>query len=185
MILLYLESFGNPRRFAHLARRIGKKKPIIAVKSGRTAAGARAASSHTGSLASFDVAVEALFRQAGVIRVETLEQLFDVTALLANQPVPQGRRVGLVTNAGGPAILAVDALESRGLLVPELSAETQAALRSFLPADASVRNPVDMIAAAGPDQYRKALDILLGTDELDTVIACYIPASPVGIEETA
>jgi acetate---CoA ligase (ADP-forming) len=185
VILLYLESFGNPRRFARLARRIGKTKPIVAVKSGRTAAGARAASSHTGSLASLDVAVDALFRQAGVIRVETLEELFDVTALLSNQPVPSGRRVGLVTNAGGPAILAVDALESRGFQVPELSADTQSELRGFLPADASVRNPVDMIAAAGPDEYRKALDILLRSDELDSVVAMYVPASPVGMEATA
>ncbi len=125
VILLYLESFGNPRRFARIARRIARKKPIVAVKSGRTAAGARAAGSHTGSLASRDVAVDALFRQAGVIRTDTLGELFDVTAVLANQPLPAGRRVAVVSNAGGPAILAVDTLESLGLSVPELSEGAQ------------------------------------------------------------
>jgi acetyl coenzyme A synthetase (ADP forming)-like protein len=185
VILLYLESFGNPRRFARAARRIGRTKPIVAVKSGRTASGARAASSHTGSLASLDVAVDALFRQTGVIRVDTLEGLFDVTGLLANQPVPAGRRVGIVTNAGGPAILAVDALESRGLSVPELSEELQDRLREHLSPAAAVHNPVDMIAAAGPEEYRACLAELMSSDELDAVIAIFIPASPTGIEETA
>jgi acetyl coenzyme A synthetase (ADP forming)-like protein len=185
VILLYLESFGNPRRFGRSARRIARSKPIVAVKSGRTAAGARAASSHTGSLASLDVAVDALFHQAGVIRTDTLEHLFDVSALLANQPLPAGRRVGIVTNAGGPAILGVDALEGYGLTVPEFSAELQDRLRGFLSPDASVRNPVDMIASAGPEQYRACLEALLTSDEVDSVIAIYIPASPVGAEETA
>ena len=185
VILLYLESFGNPRRFSRIARRIAKKKPIVAVKSGRTLAGARAASSHTGSLASLDVAVDALFRQAGVIRVSTLEELFDVTALLANQPVPQGDRVAVVTNAGGPAILAVDALVSQGLRVPEFSQGLQAELRGFLSDEAAVANPVDMIAAAGPEQYRQAIDVLLRSDEVDALITLFIPASNVGVSDTA
>ena len=185
VILLYLESFGNPRRFGRIARRIGKRKPIVAVKSGRTAAGARAASSHTGSLASLDVAVDALFDQAGVIRVDTLEELFDVTSLLASQPVPAGRRVGLITNAGGPAILAVDALESQGLEVPALSDELQAELNSYLPSDASATNPVDMIAAAGPEEYRRTIELLMATDEIDALITLFIPASNVGVPETA
>jgi acetyl coenzyme A synthetase (ADP forming)-like protein len=185
VILLYVESFGNPRSFARIARRIGRSKPIVAVKSGRTNAGARAASSHTGSLASLDVAVDALFSQAGVVRVTTLEELFDVTALFANQPIPKGRRVGIVTNAGGPAILAVDALESQGLEIPEFSEELKAELRSFLSDDASVANPIDMIAAAGPEEYRKSLSALLNSDEVDTVIALFIPASEVGVSETS
>ncbi|MGI9585988.1 MAG: GNAT family N-acetyltransferase [Acidimicrobiia bacterium] len=184
VVLLYLESFGNPKRFARIARRIGKKKPIVAVKSGRTAAGARAASSHTGSLASLDVAVDALFRQAGVVRCDTLEELFDVTSLLANQPVPKGRRVGLITNAGGPAILAVDALESQGLEVPRLSADLQAQLSEFLSADASLTNPIDMIASAGPDEYKRTIEILFESDEIDALIVLFIPASTVGVEET-
>ncbi len=185
VILLYLESFGNPRRFARIARRIGMKKPIIAVKSGRTAAGARAASSHTGSLASLDTAVDALFTQAGVIRVDTLEELFNVASLLSSQPLPRGRNVGVITNAGGPAILAVDALESQGLAVPKLSDELQAELRTFLSDEAAVTNPIDMIAAAGPAEYKKAIETMLAADEIDALIALYIPASDVGAPETA
>ena len=183
VILLYMESFGNPRRFARLARRIARKKPIVAVKSGRTKSGARAASSHTGSLASLDVAVDALFQQTGVIRVDTLEELFDVTNLLSNEPIPQGRRVGIVTNAGGPAILAVDALESRGLEVPVLSDELQAELRAKLPPEAAIRNPVDMIAAAGAKEYGEILEAMLAADELDAVIAIHIPASAIDVVE--
>ena len=185
VILLYLESFGNPRRFARIARRIGIKKPIIAVKSGRTAAGAKAASSHTGSLASLDTAVDALFEQAGVIRVDTLEELFNVASLLSSQPLPKGRRVGVITNAGGPAILAVDALESQGLEVPTLSDTLQGELRSFLSGDAAVANPIDMIAAAGPAEYKRAIKMMLASDEIDALIAVYIPASDLGVAETA
>ncbi|HEY5579126.1 MAG TPA: GNAT family N-acetyltransferase, partial [Acidimicrobiia bacterium] len=180
VILLYLESFGNPRRFARLARRIGRKKPIAAVKSGRSATGARAAASHTGSLANVEVAVEALFRQTGVIRVDTLNELFDVTALLANQPVPGGRRVAVLTNAGGPAVLCADVLEAEGLDLPTLSEELQARLRKHLPAEASTRNPIDMIGSAGPEQYEACLRELLGSDEADAVIVIYIPATPGG-----
>jgi len=185
VILLYLESFGNPRRFARIARRIGQRKPIVAVKSGRTSAGARAASSHTGSLASLDIAVDALFHQSGVIRTATLSQLFDVTTLLANQPLPLGRRVGIVSNAGGPAILAVDALESHSLAVVEFSSGLQERLRSLLSPQAAVRNPVDMIASAGPEQYRACIETVMTSDEVDAVMAIFIPASPEGAEEIA
>lgn len=185
VILLYMESFGNPRRFARAARRISKKKPIVAVKSGRTAAGARAASSHTGSLASVDSAVDTLFRQAGVIRTDTLTELFDVTAFVANQPLPKGSRVGILTNAGGPGILAVDALEANGLEVVEFSDELKDRLRGFLAADASVANPVDMIASAGPVEYAACIDALLASDEIDALMTIYIPAAPEGAEEMA
>lgn len=104
VILLYLESFGNPRRFARLARRVGRSKPILAVKAGRSKAGSKAASSHTAALAASETAVEALFEQTGIIRTATLEELFDVAMLLTNQTLPKGPRVGIVTNAGGPAI---------------------------------------------------------------------------------
>ncbi len=183
VILLYMESFGNPRRFARAARRIAKKKPIVAVKSGRTAAGARAASSHTGSLASLDAAVGTLFRQAGVIRTDTLTQLFDVTSLLANQPLPLGGRVGILTNAGGPGILAVDALEANGLHVVEFSDELKGTLRGHLSPDASVTNPVDMIASAGPAEYSACIDALLASDEIDALMTIFIPAAPEGVEE--
>jgi acetyl coenzyme A synthetase (ADP forming)-like protein len=184
VILLYLESFGNPRRFARAARRIGKKKPIVAVKSGRSSAGARAAASHTGSLATLDVAVDSLFRQAGVVRTDSLESLFDVTALLANQPLPAGRRVGIVTNAGGPGILAADALSAQNLDVVEFSESLKDRFRIVLSPDAGVGNPVDMIASAGPPQYAACVEQLFATDEVDAIVAIFIPASPLGASET-
>jgi acetyl coenzyme A synthetase (ADP forming)-like protein len=183
VILLYLESFGNPRRFARLARRVARKKPIVAVKSGRTAAGSRAASSHTGALASLDVAVDALFQQSGVIRTETLEGMFAVGALLANQPIPKGRRVGIVTNAGGPGILAADALESRGLVLPEFSSQLRERIRAQLPAEASSRNPVDMIAGATADDFRHVVHEVLNSSEVDALMVIYVPTSQTGLIE--
>ncbi len=175
VILLYLESFGNPRRFARIARRVSQPKPIVAVKGGRTQAGRRAAGSHTAALAASDVAVEALFRQTGVIRAETLEDMFGLAAALSSQPLPRGRRVAVVTNAGGPGILCADACEAGGLTVTELSAETRARLTAFLPATASVANPVDMIASATPEHYRRTIETVLAADETDAVIVLYIP----------
>jgi acetate---CoA ligase (ADP-forming) len=175
VILLYLESFGNPKKFSEIARRVGRTKPIVAVKAGRSTAGSRAASSHTGALATSDTVVDALFRQAGVIRTERLEDMFDVAALLANQPVPRGRRVAILTNAGGPGILAADACESHGLTLPMLSDATRLELRAFLPAAASVANPVDMLASAPPDHYRRALDAILRDENVDSVITIFIP----------
>ena len=124
VILLYLESFGNPRKFRQIARRVGRRKPIVAVKAGRSSAGARAASSHTGARATSDALIDTLLRQSGVIRTHTLEEMFDVAALLANQPVPQSNRVAIVTNAGGPGILAADACEANGLTVTTLTSPT-------------------------------------------------------------
>ncbi len=175
VILLYLESFGNPRRFAPIARRVARAKPIVAVKSGRTAAGARAASSHTAALANSDKAVSALFEQTGIIRADTLAEAFSVVRLLAMQPIPAGRRLGILTNAGGPAILAVDAAVAAGLEVPTLGEATQARLRQILPTEASVANPVDMIASAGAEQYRQCLEVLCDEPELDILLIIFIP----------
>ena len=151
-MLLYLESFGNPRRFARIARRLARKKPILAMKSGTSGAGARAAGSHTAALAGSEAAVEALFHQAGILRADTLEELVDAAALLSSQPLPRGRQVALLTNAGGLGILAADACEAAGLELSELSEETQVALAAVLPAEASLANPVDMLGSAtGPD----------------------------------
>lgn len=185
VITLYLESFGNPAKFSRIARRIGRRKPIIAVKSGRTSSGSRAASSHTGALASSDEAVNALFRQAGVVRVNTIEELFDTASLLANQPIPAGRRVGIVTNAGGPGILAADALEANGLEIPELSPELQATLADGLPAEASTRNPVDLIASGGPVEFEHAISILLESGDVDSVMAIYVPTTADGADGVA
>jgi acetyl coenzyme A synthetase (ADP forming)-like protein len=175
VILLYLESFGNPRKFAEIARRVARTKPIVAVKAGRSGAGARAASSHTGARAGNEALVEMMLRESGVIRTRTLEELFDVATVLAHQPVPGGRRVAIVTNAGGPAILAADACEANGLTVPRLDEPTERQLRSFLPATASVGNPVDMIASATPDQYRRAIEAVAADPSIDSVIAIFIP----------
>ena len=175
VILLYLESFGNPRRFREIARRVSRDKPIVAVKAGRSASGARAASSHTGALAASDTIVDALFHQSGVIRTETLEEMFDVAALLAHQPLPGGRRVGILTNAGGPGILAADACEGFGLTVPGLSEMTVAALRRFLPVCASVANPVDMLATATAEDYRRAIPLLLSDPAIDSLLTIFIP----------
>jgi acetyl coenzyme A synthetase (ADP forming)-like protein len=175
VIALYLESFGNPRRFARLAPEVARKKPIVAVKSGRSAAGSRAASSHSASLACLDVAVDALFEQAGVIRTNTLEDLFDVVALLSSQPVPGGPRVGVVTNAGGPGILLADACEAQGLSLPELAPETLAHLRSFLPPAAGLKNPVDMIASASAEQYERTIAAVAGDPSVDAVVVVYVP----------
>jgi acetyl coenzyme A synthetase (ADP forming)-like protein len=175
VILLYLESFGNPRKFARLARRVSHTKPIVVVKSGRSAAGGRAASSHTAALAAPDVAVDALFRQAGVIRVDTLDELLATTMVLAHQPLPHGRRVAIVSNAGGPAILAADACSGAGLEVPELSAATQAALRKLVSRDASVRNPIDLVAGATAEQFEAAMGAVLRDDAIDALIPVFVP----------
>jgi len=186
VILFYLESFGNPRRFSQIARRVARTKPIVAVKSGRSLAGVRATSSHTGALvAASDVTVDALFRQAGVIRTDTLEELFDVAALLAHQPVPRGRRVAIVTNGGGPGILCADACEAQGLVVPELSLPTQERLRTFLPREASVRNPVDMIASAPADAYHKTIEAVADDSAIDAVIAIWVPPLVTQAEDVA
>ncbi|MGE5242716.1 MAG: GNAT family N-acetyltransferase [Betaproteobacteria bacterium] len=183
VILLYLESFGNPRRFARLARRIARTKPIVVVKSGRTKAGWRAAGSHTAALAQSDVAVEALFRQSGVIRADTIDEMFDVAACLDAQPLPSGRRVTIVTNAGGPGILAVDACEAAGLTITEFSAATHARLARFLPPVASLGNPVDMVASAGPDEYRQAIEVALTAEETDALIVIYTPVDRLHAKE--
>ena len=185
VILLYLESFGNPRKFTDIARRVSRVKPVVAVKAGRSNAGARAASSHTGALAASDAIVEALFRQSGVIRTDTLEELFDVAALLANQPLPRGRRAAVLTNAGGPGILAADTCEANGLELPALSDHSVAELRTVLPSTASLKNPVDMIASATPSHYENALGTLLRDENVDAVLVLFIPPLVTHAEDVA
>jgi acetyl coenzyme A synthetase (ADP forming)-like protein len=175
VILLYLESFGNPRKFARLARRIARTKPIVVVKSGRTGAGRRAASSHTAALATPDDTVDALCRQAGVIRVDTLEELFDTARVLLHQPLPAGRRVAVLGNAGGPGILSADACAGAGLDVPELAPETQAELRTFLHPGAAVNNPVDLVASATAPHYERAIRVVLADPGIDALLVNYVP----------
>jgi len=175
VIALYLESFGNPRRFAQIARRVARQKPIIAVKSGRSAAGARAAGSHTAALAASDVVVEALFHQTGVIRADTIDEMFDLAACLDTQPLPRGRRVAIVTNAGGPGILAADACSASGLVVTPFSVSTSQRLAAVLPGVTNVANPLDMIATAGPNEYRRAIATVLASADVDALMVLYTP----------
>jgi acyl-CoA synthetase (NDP forming) len=164
---------------------VARVKPIVAVKSGRSAAGTRAASSHSAALASLDVGVDALFAQAGVIRTNTLEEMFDVVALLSSQPVPKGPRIGVVTNAGGPGILLADACEARGLVLPQLSPATVDKLRAILPPAAGLSNPIDMIASAPPSAYEKVIEVVGADDNVDAVVAIYVPPLVTRPEEVA
>ncbi len=176
VILLYLESLGDARRFADIARRITRTKPIIAVKGGRSSAGARATSSHTGALLGpSDGIVDALFRQAGVIRTETIGDLFDVASVLASQPLPMGPRVAILSNGGGPGILAADACEAAGLEVPPLPEAVRAALETWLPVAAGVGNPVDMISSATAADYGRAIREMAGDPGIDALIAIFAP----------
>jgi acetate---CoA ligase (ADP-forming) len=186
VILLYLESFGNPRNFARIARRTSAVKPIVAVKGGSSIAGSRAASSHTGALATPQIASDALFHQAGIIRVSTLEQLFNVAALLSNQPVPGGRRVAIVTNGGGPGIIAADACEQHGLLLPELSPEVIDRLKPLVKRDIAFRNPLDLTASAAGEEFEGVLNILADDKSFDAVLTIFIPPTivdPQAVEE--
>jgi acetyl coenzyme A synthetase (ADP forming)-like protein len=185
VIALYLESFGNPRSFARLAPQVAREKPIVAVKSGRSAAGTRAASSHSAALASLDVGIDALFAQTGVVRVDTLEQMFDLVALLSSQPVPAGPRIGVVTNAGGPGILLADACEAQGLTLPRLTSATLAELRGLLPAHAGLTNPIDMIAAAPPESYEAVIELVGRDPNVDAVVAIYVPPLVTSPEDVA
>ena len=185
LVLLYLESFGNPRKFGRLAERVSRKKPILALKAGTSRAGQRAASSHTAALAGSERAVDALFRQAGVLRARTLEELVDVATLLSSQPLPAGRRVAAVTNAGGLGILCADACAAVGLELPELDRTTVGALRAVLPADASVANPVDLLGSATAATYAAALPLIMADPQVDAVIALFVPPVVAGADEVA
>jgi acetyl coenzyme A synthetase (ADP forming)-like protein len=185
VILMYLENFGNPRRFTRIAREVTQVKPVVAVKAARTRAGARAASSHTGAMVGRDVATDALFAQCGVIRVDTVEGLFDMAMGFGNAPLPKGDRVAVVTNAGGPGIIIADAVESQHLQVAEFTEQTRERLRESLPEEASVNNPVDMIASADADSYRSVLETVLEDPGVDAVIASFVPPLGVQAEDVA
>ena len=185
VILMYVENFGNPRRFLQLASRITKRKPIIVVKSGRSDVGARAATSHTGALAASDAAVDALLTQAGVLRAASVEELFDLAMAFSVRSLPKSRRTAVLTNAGGPGILAADAMDAAGLELVELGADTVKALRPLFPAEASIRNPLDMIASATPAGYTKALSVLLADPAIDAVVPIFVPPFGVRQEDVA
>ncbi len=183
MVVLYLESFGNPRAFNRIAQRLARRKPILALKGGTTRAGSRAAGSHTAALAGSDAAADALFRHAGVIRARTLDELIDVAALLTTQPVPRGRRVAIVTNAGGLGILAADACEAAGLELPSPSEETRSAIAEFMPSEGSLANPIDMLGGANAESFEHVLPPVLADPAFDAAIVLFVPT--VGTDEEA
>jgi acetate---CoA ligase (ADP-forming) len=185
VVLLYLESFGNPGKFGRIARSLARRKPLVAVKSGSSRAGARAASSHTAALAGSESAVEALFHQAGVTRARSLEELLDVATLYASGAAPRGRRVALATNAGGLAILCADACEAAGLELPRLRSETRTALAALLPAEAALENPVDMLGTATAGVYEAVVPVLLADSGIDSVIALFVPVAAVEAGDVA
>jgi acyl-CoA synthetase (NDP forming)/GNAT superfamily N-acetyltransferase len=172
-VALYLESVGNPRRFARIARALGRRKPVLAVKSGRSAAGQRAGASHTAAAAAPDATVDALFAQSGVVRCDSLGELLDAARLLVDQPLPTGDRVGVVGNAGGVNVMIVDAAEANGLTVPALPGAVQTQLSASAPAAASVANPIDLGAAATPDAFRDTIVALADSGEVHSVVAVF------------
>ena len=174
-ILLYMESIQNPQNFRKLASRITKKKPILALKAGRSAAGASAASSHTGSLAGADKAAAALLKQSGVIREFSLKNLFANAKAFSNCPIPKGNRVAIITNSGGPGIMATDAVCESGMQMAKITDETKEKLRSFLPSAASVKNPIDMIASAPIEHYKQTLETVLQDENVDMIAVIYLP----------
>jgi acetate---CoA ligase (ADP-forming) len=184
VVLLYLESLEEPRRFLEIASRVSRRKPLVVVKSGRTEAGQRAASSHTGALAAADTAVAAVLRQAGAVRVATLAEMLDAVRAFERCPLPAGPRIAIVTNAGGPAIAATDALGTHALTLADLSPATREALRTFLPPEAAVGNPVDMLPSATPENFARAIDLVAadgGVDALLTITVTPILVQPVDI----
>jgi acetyl coenzyme A synthetase (ADP forming)-like protein len=182
VILLYLESFGNPRKFSRIARRVSSKKPVIAVKGGSTLAGSRAAASHTGAMATSDVVSDVLFQHAGIIKVNLMEEMFDVAALLSNQPLPRGRRLVILTNGGGPGIIAADAAARSGLLLPQPSEEMIGKLRSVIARDISFHNPLDTTAGADAEEFRAILRLLADDRDSDAVLSIFIPPVVANME---
>jgi acyl-CoA synthetase (NDP forming)/RimJ/RimL family protein N-acetyltransferase len=183
VIGLYLESFGNPRKFGRLARLVGRKKPVLVVKGGRSTGGRRAGASHTAAAATPDTAVDALFAQSGVLRMETLEELVDTARVLAGRPLPQGRRMAIVGNAGGAGVLAADAAGAAELDVPEFSVTTTSELIEVTGA-VGAGNPVDLGAAATPQTLEHAIRIILTSGEVDAVLVTYAATRAGDVEET-
>ncbi|RCG31142.1 GNAT family N-acetyltransferase [Sphaerisporangium album] len=181
VVALYLESFGNPRKFARIAARVGRRKPVLLVKSGRSGAGERAVRSHTAAAATPDVAVDALVRAAGVIRLDTVRDMLDTARLLATQPLPAGRRVAIVGNSGGPEAMTADACERNRLIVPEL---TLPALAGRVPAAAALGDPVDLTADASAEEIGTAIEVILAEPDVDAVLVVYTPPFGSGLEAT-
>jgi len=184
-ILLYMETISDPAEFSRLAKEVTKKKPVVAIKAGRSAAGASAASSHTGSLAGADLAADALIKQSGVIRATSVLEMFEIAQAFENCPIPKGNRVAVITNSGGPGIMATDAICELGLEMAQISEKTKEHLRSFLPAAASVKNPIDMIATAPLEHYPQTLEAVIADENVDAIMMISVPFANVDPMEIA
>lgn len=184
-VALYLESVGDPRKFARIARRVGRAKPIVVLRAGRSAAGARGARSHTAAAATPEVAVRALLADCGAVQVDTLDELLDTAGLLAAGPLPAGRRVGLVGNSGGPLILAADACATAGLAIPELPAGARDAVRPHVLPGGATGNPVDLTSGAGPEAFEGAVRALAASGAVDAVIAVVTPLDALSGDQAA
>ena len=185
VILGYIEGVGDGRKFMDVARQVSKKKPVIILKSGITSSGAKAASSHTGALAGREAAFDAAFKQSGIIRAHTINELFNYALAFANQPLPQGPNVAIITNSGGPGILAADACDKSDLKLAPPHKEIVDELRTFLPPVASFYNPVDILGDAGSDRYEKAITTVLKDDKIHGIMVLLTPTATVDVEATA
>jgi acetyl coenzyme A synthetase (ADP forming)-like protein len=185
VIMIYSEGMSNGQEFINTARQVTAKKPVVAIKSGVTQSGSRAVSSHTGSLAGSEQAYHAAFRQAGVLRAESMEALFDIALALGYQPLLQGDRIAIITNAGGPGILATDALERSGLSLARFENETITTLAQYLPDAASAANPVDVLGDARADRYSLALETVVADPNVDGLLVVLTPQAMTEIEATA
>ncbi|MES0341876.1 MAG: acetate--CoA ligase alpha subunit, partial [Candidatus Humimicrobiaceae bacterium] len=185
VITAYLEGVAKGREFIRISSKVTKKKPIIVIKSGNTDAGARAVSSHTGTLAGSAKAYDAAFKQSGIIRADTIKELFDYAKAFSYQPLPKGKKVAIITNAGGPGIMATDACENNGIQLASFSTETIDKLKSFLPEAANLYNPVDVLGDALSDRYKKALEVVIQDNNVDAVVVLLTPQAMTEDLETA
>jgi len=185
VILGYIEGVGDGRRFMEVAAEVSRKKPVIILKSGITSAGAKAASSHTGALAGREAAFDSAFKQSGVIRVDTINELFNYAVAFASQPLPKGPNIAIITNSGGPGILAADACDKAGLQLIPLHKELVDELRTFLPPVASFYNPIDILGDAGADRYEKALNTALKDERMNGIMVLLTPTATVDVDATA
>ncbi len=185
LIATYMESFGDAGAFFRIAKRISKRKPILVVKAGRTEAGRRAASSHTGAMSGADVTIDAFLRQCGAIRMSTIEEMMALLMAFSRAPLPRGKRAAVLTNSGGPGIMATDALVTSGLEMAQLSEQTIQQVRAIVPAEATVSNPIDLTAWGGPDAYRTILPWLCQDPNIDIVLALFVPPLMIPPAEVA
>ncbi|MCM8766663.1 MAG: acetate--CoA ligase [Candidatus Omnitrophica bacterium] len=185
VILLYLEGISDGRKFIDIGKKVSFKKPIIVIKAGKTEKGIKAAISHTGSLSGSDIAFDSAIKQSGIIRAKTVEELFDYSLIFSYQPILKGKNIGIITNAGGPSVMAVDTIEEIGLKLAKFSPQTIERLKSFLPSASNVYNPVDVLGDAKADRYEKAIECVISDQNVDGIMVILTPQIITQIEETA